>query len=74
LARHERGFQVDGAKPLSVDELLDLLAAHGEQDPATRQHAIACYLAGGDGWREAFQELDGAFAPGGAGLRERKAD
>ena len=57
-----------------MDELLDLLAAHGEQDAAARQHAIACYLAGGDGWRDAVKALGGAFAPAASGLKERKAD
>ena len=74
MARHEREFHADGAKPLSVDELLQLLGTAGEQDVSARQHAIACYLAGTEGWREAVQQLDGAFAPNGQGLRERKAD
>ena len=37
-------------------------------DPAAdrlRQDAIACYLSGGEGWREAQKLLGGAFAPEG---------
>jgi hypothetical protein len=74
LARHEREFHADGTKPLSVDELLQLLGTPSEQDVSARQHAIACYLAGTEGWHEAVHELDGAFAPSGPGLKGRKAD
>jgi hypothetical protein len=39
-----------------------------------RQEAIACCLSGSQGWDEATQRLDGAFASAATGLTERKAD
>jgi hypothetical protein len=74
LARHERDFQADADAPLGVEDLLQLLGAEGQQDSPARQHAIACFLSAGDGWREAVKELRGAFAEEVAGLKERKAD
>jgi hypothetical protein len=74
LARHERNFRVSAEAPLSLDELLDLLSAAGQHGSRTREDAIACYLSGSEGWREAVKFLDGAFAEEGGGLRERKAD
>jgi hypothetical protein len=74
LARYERNFRVNAEAPLSLDELLDLLAGAGEQGNRTREDAIACYLSGSEGWREAVKFLDGAFAGDRAGLKERKAD
>jgi hypothetical protein len=61
-------------KPLSLEELLTLLGNGAEGDERSREDAIACYLSGSDGWREAVKRLGGTFAPEGAGLRERKAD
>ena len=42
----------------------ELLAALGARDGrcSERKAAIACYLSGGDGWRQAKGLLDGAFA------------
>ena len=60
--------------PLSLDELLDLLSVAGENGGRTRDDAIACYLSGSDGWREAVKSLGGAFAEATRGLKERKAD
>lgn len=74
LARHERDFQPDAGASLSAEELLELLGPEAGQDPDARQHAIACYLAAGDGWREAMKAVGGAFAADGPGLKERKAD
>jgi hypothetical protein len=74
LARYERDFRVNAEAPLSLDELLDLLAGAGEHGKRSREDAIACYLSGSEGWREAVKFLDGAFAEEGPGLRERKAD
>jgi hypothetical protein len=65
---------VNAEAPLSLDELLDLLSAAGQHGSRTREDAIACYLSGSEGWRDAVKFLDGAFAGGGAGLKERKAD
>jgi len=74
LARYERNFRVNAEAPLSLNDLLDLLADAGEKSGPTRDDAIACYLSGSEGWREAVKFLDGAFAEEGAGLKERKAD
>ena len=74
LARHEAEFHADAAAPLSVDELVKLLGPEAGLDPDARQHAIACYLAAGDGWRDAVKALGGAFAQEGPGLKERKSD
>ena len=74
MARYERNFRMNAEAPLSLDELLDLLAVAGEHSGRTRDDAIACYLSGSEGWREAVKCLGGAFAEEGAGLKERKAD
>jgi len=60
--------------PLSLDELLALLGSSADCDDRSRQDAIACYLSGGDGWRDAVKRLGGTFAEEVAGLRDRKAD
>ena len=74
MARHEGNFRVNAEAPLSLNELLDLLAVSGERGGQTREDAIACYLSGGEGWREAVKSLGGAFAEEGSGLKDRKAD
>jgi hypothetical protein len=72
LARHETDFRTDAEAPLSLDELLALLGSGASADERSRQDAIACYLSGGDGWRDAVKRLGGAFAE--EKLREEKAD
>ena len=74
MARHEGDFRKVAEAPLSLNELLDLLAAAGEGGAGSREDAIACYLSGSEGWRDAVQLLDGAFAEEGSKLKERKAD
>jgi hypothetical protein len=74
LARHERNFRESAEAPLSLDELLALLGSDSDADERSRKDAIACYLSGSDGWRDALRALDGTFAEGAAGLKERKAD
>ena len=73
MARHERDFRADAEEPLSLDDLLALLG-ESAVDERSRQDAIACYLSGSDGWREAMKTLGGTFAEEVAGLKERKAD
>jgi hypothetical protein len=73
LARHEGDIRADAGEALSLHDLLDLLSASGEQDLRKRQEAIACYLSGSEGWREAVKQLGGAFADE-ERLRERKPD
>ena len=62
MARHERDFRDGTEEPLSLDELLALLGSGATADERSRQDAIACYLSGGDGWRDAVKRLGGAFA------------
>ncbi len=74
MARHEGDFRIDAEAPLSLDELLALLGSAAHADDRARQDAIACYLSGSEGWRDAMKMLGGAFAGETAGLKERKAD
>lgn len=74
MARHEAGFQARAGDPLSPDELLALLARATDGENRSREDAIACYLSGGEGWREAVKLLGGTFAEEAARLRERKDD
>jgi hypothetical protein len=74
LARHERDFHVDAEAPLGLAELLALLGESAGADERSREHAIACYLSGSEGWRDAVRMLGGTFAEEEAGLKERKAD
>jgi len=74
LARHESDFRAGAQEPLSLDELLALLGNAAEGEGRSREDAIACYLSGGDGWREAVKRLGGTFAEGTTGLSERKGD
>ena len=73
MARHESDFAAKAREPLSLEELLTLLGDSAEAK-CSREDAIACYLSGGDGWREAVKLLGGTFAEGATELKERKAD
>ena len=73
MARYERNFRTEAEEPLSLNELLALLGPEATND-RSREDAIACYLSGADGWRDAMKLLGGAFAGEEAGLKERKAD
>jgi len=61
LARHERDFRASVDSPLSLDDLLALLGADAPADVGSREDAIACFLSGGDGWRDAVKRLGGTF-------------
>jgi len=74
LARHERDFREGAQEPLNLSDLLALLGNSAEGAGRSREDAIACYLSGGDGWREAVKVLGGTFAQGAAELKERKND
>lgn len=74
MARHESDFSADAQAPLSLDELLALLDSRDGGSERSRQDAIACYLSGGEGWRDALKKLGGTFAGEVTGLRERKTD
>jgi hypothetical protein len=72
LARHEGNFRTDAEEPLSLDDLLALLASNEESDAGVRNDAIACALSASEGWQEAVRRLGGAFAEQAAGLRQNK--
>jgi hypothetical protein len=74
LARHERNFRDSAEGPLGLDDLLALLGSDACADERSRKDAIACYLSGSDGWRDAMKTLGGTFAEEATGLRERKTD
>ena len=74
MARHDGNFRAEAEEPLSLNELLALLDGAADGDERSREDAIACYLSGGDGWREAMKKLGGTFAGEAPGLKERKAD
>ena len=74
MARHEGDFRAEAQEPLSLNELIALLGNCADVDERSREDAIACYLSGSDGWREAVKLLAGTFADGTAGLRQRKVD
>ena len=74
MARHESDFGEKAREPLSLTELLELLGSGAGIEESSREDAIACYLSGGDGWKDAVKRLGGTFAEEAAGLKERKAD
>jgi len=74
LARHEGDVRSTAQQPLSLSELLALLGDAAERDGRSREDAIACYLSGADGWREAVKLLGGTFAQEETKLRERQSD
>jgi hypothetical protein len=74
LARHEGDFRTNAQEPISLSELLALLGDAAEKDGRSREDAIACYLSGAEGWREAVKLLGGKFAYEEAKLRERQPD
>jgi hypothetical protein len=69
LARHDGEFRINAQEPLSLDELLSLLGSSAESADRTREDAIACYLSGGEGWREAVKLLGGTFAERNDGVK-----
>jgi hypothetical protein len=73
LSRHEGDVRTTAQEPLSLSELLALLGDAAERQGRSREDAIACYLSGGDGWREAVKLLGGTFAQEETKLRERQS-
>ena len=74
MARHEGDFRTTAQDPISLRELLALLGDAAARNGRSRADAIACYLSGADGWREAVKLLGGKFAQEEARLRERQSD
>jgi hypothetical protein len=63
LAKHEGDFQAAAEISLELGELLAALAVRSASEGSDRQAAIACYLSGAEGWKDAAALLKGAFAP-----------
>ena len=74
MARYEGDLRTDAEAPLSLDDLLLLLGSSAEGGDRAREDAIACYLSGSEGWKDAVKLLGGTFAQGATGLRDRKTD
>ena len=74
MSRHEGDLRTTAQEPLSLSELLALLGDAAERQGRSREDAIACYLSGDDGWREAVKLLGGTFAQEETKLRERQSD
>jgi hypothetical protein len=74
LARHEPHIQAAKDGPLSLKELLVLLGDAKAGAERERQEAFACDLSASEGWSEAVQRLDGAFAAEVRELKDRKSD
>ena len=73
MARHDGDLHADSHEPLGLPETLCLFGGNAGESESLRE-AIACYLAGGEGWREAAKLLGGAFAGDGIGLRSPQKD
>ena len=61
MALHDKDFDASAAVPLSVTQLRALIGPPASSDPR-RADAVACFLAGAEGWEQAAKQLDGAFA------------
>ena len=57
MARHEGDFRTKAQEPMGLSELLALLGDAAEREGRSREDAIACYLSGADGWREALKRV-----------------
>ena len=64
MSRIEGKIGRDGNVEIEAGDILAQLAADRFTDASTRKAAVALYLSASDGWREAREELGGAFAPG----------
>ena len=73
MARYERDFGASAPEPLSLTQLLELLGPAAASDTA-RKDAIACFLAGAEGWEQALQRLRGAFAEGASGTSDGQTE
>jgi hypothetical protein len=62
LARFDGNLKAAGEAKLDVDELLSALSGSSGRGRRERQEAIACFLSASEGWRDAKETLNGAFA------------
>jgi hypothetical protein len=74
LARFDGNLKAAGEAELDIDELLSALSSRSAAGANARQDAIACFLSGAEGWREARGKLKGTFArlPQGSWLTDGK--
>jgi hypothetical protein len=63
VSRIEGKIERDGKVEVEAVDILAQLAADRFSDATKRRAAVAQYLSASDGWREACEELGGAFAP-----------
>lgn len=62
MARHEGEFEAVAETSLEMAELLRALGRTDSAADRERQAAIACLLSASEGWRDAVDQLGGAFA------------
>jgi hypothetical protein len=62
LARHEGEFEAAAETSLEMGELLRALRRTESAAVRERQQAMACLLSASEGWRDAVERLNGAFA------------
>ena len=69
LAKQDRKLTAASEIPLDLQELLAAMTPEARAEEESRREAIARYLSGAEGWREASNLLDGAFTgtAGGSG-------
>ena len=61
MSRNEGKIGAGDGTPIDAAEILAEIAG-GQRQRVRRQDAVACYLSGSDGWKEALAALGGAFA------------
>ncbi|QDP19827.1 hypothetical protein [Sphingomonas xanthus] len=67
MARFDGHLKAAGDAAIDADELLSALVslpAAAHSGPSGRNQAIACFLSGSEGWRDAKKALKGTFASG----------
>jgi hypothetical protein len=72
VARYDKNMDASAAQPLSVPQLLALLDQPA-RGGCERTDAVACFLAGAEGWEQAAQQLGGAFAEFEPGLTDAQS-
>jgi hypothetical protein len=71
MSRYDGRFDAAADAPIDAAELVAEITARTEARNRERQDAIACFLSGSEGWRQALDLLGGAFAPELSGGRRR---
>ena len=71
VSRYEGKIGGEGVAAAEAAEILAALGREPGRGARDRQDAVRCYLAAGDGWKEASELLGGAFADS-SGLTQAK--